>query len=135
MMQAPQAQIFAGFEAEVDADEGDGRIQSADECHACERSVVFVSLAAAGLHTQADSVNARFMHTRSGFKPKRLSTFVSLSRRGSLLVSVATHSSLPDPAARLAAPASKSDERDERDERESSAEASLHDSQRAHTST
>mgnify|MGYP007071525715 CR=1 FL=1 len=64
-----------------------------------------MNLAAAGLHTQADGVNARFMHARRGFKPERLSTLVSLSRRGSLLVAVATHSPLPDPAARLAAPA------------------------------
>ena len=70
-----------------------------------------MNLAAAGLHTQADGVNARFMHARRGFKPERLSTLVSLSRRGSLLVAVATHSPLPDPAARLAAPASKADSR------------------------
>ena len=68
-------------------------------------------MAAAGLHTQADDVNARFMHARRGFKPERLSTLVSLSRRGSLLVAVTTHSPLPDPAARLAAPASKADSR------------------------
>ena len=84
-----------GSEAEVDADEGDGRIQSVAECHACERSLLLVNLAAAGLHTQANNVNARFMHTRSGFKPKRLITFVPLTRRGSLLVSVAAHSSSP----------------------------------------
>ena len=88
----PQAQIFAGSEAEVDADEGDGRIQSVAECHACERSLLLVRLAAAGLHTQANNVNARFMHARRGFKPERLSTLVSLSRRGSLIVAVATHS-------------------------------------------
>ena len=105
----PQAQISAGSEAEVDADEGDGRIQSVAECHACECSSLVVSLAAAGLHTQADDVNARFMHDRRGFKPERLSTLVSLSRRGSLLVAVATHSRLPDPAAMLAAPARKAD--------------------------
>jgi len=58
------------------------------------------------LHTQADDVNAR-----RGFKPEQLSTLVSLSRRGSLLVAVATHSPLLDPAARLAAPASKADSR------------------------
>ena len=39
-----------GSEAKVDADEeGDGCIQA--ECHACERSSLLVSLAAAGLHT------------------------------------------------------------------------------------
>ena len=100
-----------GSEAEVDADEGDGRILSVAECHACERSLLLVRLAAAGLHTQANNVNARFMHARRGFKPERLSTLVSLS----LLVSVATHSPLPDPATRLAAPARQADGPDERD--------------------
>ena len=59
------------------------------------------------------------MHARRGFKPERFSTLVSLSRRGSLLVAVATHSTLPDPAARLAAPASEARIPDERDERAS----------------